>query len=97
MTMDQSKDTDNFQWEDFIEPKTTPDESKILEFIVYKKIGSTKYVIKKFDNPKEQNLEILNVIKDILKSTSHLNADQLLEYCKSQRYFIKQYFKELKK
>lgn len=95
--MDHSKDAKEFHWEDFIEPKTMPDESKILEFIVYKKVSTNEYVIKKFENPKEQNLEILNIIKDILKNASQLTAEQLLEYCKSQRYFIKQYFKQLEK
>ena len=92
--MDESED---FQWEDFIEKKKSPQESMIQEFIVYKKPGqdSNEYVIKKFDKTKEQNLEMLNLIKEILENTANLTPKQIIDYCNSQRYFMKLYFKQL--
>jgi len=88
----------DFPWENFIKKrKQKPEESKIQEFIVYQKPGQepNEYVIKKFDKSKEQNLEILNLIKEILNNTAKLTPRQIIDYCNSQRYFIKLYFKQL--
>jgi hypothetical protein len=42
-------------------------------------------------------LIILNEIKIILQNCSNLTDKQKLEYCNSQRYFMKLYLKELNK
>lgn len=95
--MNESKDSENFQWKDFIEKKKSTLECFIKDFIVYQKPGqkTTEYVIKNFDKSKEQNLEMLNLIRDILKSTAELTPKQVIDYCNSQRYFMKLYFKKL--
>lgn len=95
--MNESKDSEEFDWEDFITKKKPPQEFMIREFIVYKKLGqnSNEYVIKKFDKTKEQNLEMLNLIKVLLDNVANLTPKQIIDYCKSQRYFMKLYFKNL--
>ncbi|MFW9947131.1 MAG: hypothetical protein ACFFDX_09915, partial [Candidatus Odinarchaeota archaeon] len=95
--MNESKDSDEFDWEDLITKKKSPQEFMIREFIVYKKVeqNSNEYVIKKFEKTKEQNLEILNLIKDILENVANLTPKQIIDYCKSQRYFMKLYFKQI--
>lgn len=95
--MNESNDSEEFDWEDFITKKKPPQEFMIREFIVYKKLGqnSNEYVIKKFDKTKEQNLEMLNLIKDILENVVNLTPKQIIDYCNSQRYFMKLYFKQI--
>jgi hypothetical protein len=94
------RNSKGFPWENFIKKKKEKSEkSKIQEFIVYQKPGqeTNEYVIKKFDKTKEQNLEMLNLIKEILNNTAKLSPKQILDYCQSQRYFMKLYFKQLQK
>lgn len=95
--MNESQDSDDFQWEDFIEKKKSTPKSMIQEFIVYIKPGQDthEYIIKKFEGTKEQNLKILNLIKDILNNTANLTPKQIIDYCNSQRYFMKLYFKQI--
>jgi len=95
--MNESKDSEEFQWEDFITKKKSPQEFMIQEYIIYKKLGqnSNEYVIKKFDKTKEQNLEILNLIKNILENVVNLTPKQIIDYCNSQRYFMKLFFKQI--
>ena len=95
--MNESKDSEEFDWEDYITKKKSPQEFMIQEFIVYKKLGqnSNEYVIKKFDKTKEQNLEMLNLIKDILENVANLTPKQIIDYCNNQRYFMKLYFKKI--
>lgn len=91
-----AKDSKHFNWEKFV-PQRNPEN--IQEFIVYQKLGqdTNKYIIKKFDKTKEQNLEMLNLIKEILENTANLSPHQIIEYCNCQRYFMKLYFKQLQK
>lgn len=52
-----------------------------------------------FENVNEEktndNLIILNEIKAILQNCSNLTDKQKLEYCTSQRFFMKLYLKEI--
>jgi len=43
------------------------------------------------------NLILMNEIKAILRECSHLNPEQRLMYCQSQRYFMKLYLREVNK
>ena len=43
-----------------------------------------------------ENLVILKEIQEILQNCSNLSEKQKLEYCESQRYFMKLYLQELK-
>ncbi|MFX1402020.1 MAG: hypothetical protein ACFE8V_12335 [Promethearchaeota archaeon] len=95
---EKPEEIEDFPWEKFItKRREEPEKAKIQEFIVYQKPGQepNEYVIKKFDKSKEQNLEILNLIKEILNNTAKLTPRQIIDYCNSQRYFIKLYFKQL--
>ena len=95
--MNGSQDSEDFQWEDFIEKKKSTSEAMIQEFIVYIKPGQNthEYVIKKFEGTKEQNLEMLKLIKEILETAANLTPKQIIHYCNSQRYFMKLYFKQI--
>ena len=50
-----------------------------------------------FEEFTNDTLIILNEIKIILQNCSNLTDKQKLEYCNSQRYFMKLYLKELNK
>ena len=41
------------------------------------------------------NLILLNEIKEILHNCTHLTPEQKLMYCQSQRYFMKNYLREV--
>lgn len=41
------------------------------------------------------NLILLDEIKEILHNCTHLTPEQKLMYCQSQRYFMKQYLREV--
>ena len=45
----------------------------------------------------EDNITLMNEIQAILKECSHLNPEQRLMYCASQRYFMKLYLREVNK
>jgi hypothetical protein len=82
-----TKDTSNFKFR----------KLKILEFLVYKSSDkeSENYIIKQFEKERENNLETLGFISDILRRGSNLSSQQRIDYCNSQRHFIKLYLKEL--
>jgi len=72
---------------------------RIKEFLVFMESeeGQDCYVIKKFENTKEQNLETLEFIQKIIKSDPEINSDRIKGYLKRQRFFIKLYLKEINK
>jgi hypothetical protein len=72
---------------------------RIKEFLVFMKSeeGQDCYIIKKFENTKEQNLETLKFIQEIIKSDPEINSDRIKGYLKRQRFFIKLYLKEINK
>ncbi len=72
-------------------------ELQILEFLVYKTSDKDQnnYIIKQFEKEKDQSFETLKFINDILRSGANLTAQQRIDYCNSQRHFIKLYLKEL--
>ncbi len=84
-----TKDTSNFKYR----------KLKILEFLVYKNSDKNKnnnsYIIKQFDKGKDENFETLQFITEILRRENNLTPQQRINYCNSQRRFIKLYLKEL--
>ena len=72
---------------------------KIKEFLVYKEFedGQDKYVVKKFDKTKEQNLEALKFIQNLIKNDPEPNSMRYKGYLKRQRFFMKLYLKEVNK
>jgi len=46
---------------------------------------------------KIDNFNLLKDIQTVLKKCSHLSDQQRLMYCQSQRYFMKQYLREINK
>jgi len=42
-----------------------------------------------------ENLKILNDLQDILQNCTNLTQKEKLEYCKSQRFFMKLYLREM--
>jgi len=72
---------------------------RIKEFLVFMESEEDQdyYVIKKFENTKEQNLETLEFIQKIIKSDPEINSDRIKGYLKRQRLFIKLYLKEVNK
>jgi len=55
-------------------------------------IRDLEQIPKDFGN---ENLKILNDIQDILQNCTKLTQKEKLEYCKSQRFFMKLYLKEM--
>ena len=47
------------------------------------------------ETPMDDNLAILEEINEILHNCTTLTENQKLDYCKSQRYFMKLYLKEV--
>ena len=47
------------------------------------------------DTPMDENLVILEEIGEILKNCTILTEKQKLDYCESQRFFMKLYLKEV--
>ena len=72
---------------------------KITEFLVYLESddGQDNYVIKQFDKTKEQNLEALKFIQNLIKSDLDLKSERIKGYLKRQRFFMKLYLKEVNK
>jgi len=72
---------------------------KIKEFLVYleSEDGQDNYVIKKFENTKEQNFEALQYIQNLIKNDPDLKSDKFKGYLKRQRFFMKLYLKEVNK
>ena len=44
---------------------------------------------------KRSNLNLLHEIQTVLQRCAHLTEKQRLMYCESQRYFMKQYLREM--
>jgi len=82
-----TKDTRNFKYR----------ELKILEFLVYRSTDkdNNNYVIKQFEKGKDESFETLSFINEILRRGANLTPQQRIDYCNSQRHFIKLYLKEL--
>ena len=63
--------------------------------------GIEKEIIKDLEQiPKDfgnENLKILKDLQDILQNCTNLTQKEKLEYCKSQRFFMKLYLKEVKR
>ncbi len=72
---------------------------RITEFLVYleSEDGQDNYVIKQFDKTKEQNLEALTFIQNLIKSEPDINSERIKGYLKRQRFFMKLYLKEVNK
>jgi hypothetical protein len=72
---------------------------RIKEFLVYMESedGQDNYVIKQFENTKEQNLEALKYIQNLIKNDPDMKSDGIKGYLKSQRFFMKLYLKEVNK
>lgn len=49
------------------------------------------------ERAKRANLKLLEEIQTVLQKCTHLNGNQRLMYCESQRYFMKQYLREMNK
>ena len=47
------------------------------------------------DKNKRANLKLLQEIQTVLHNCTHLTEKQRLMYCDSQRYFMKQYLREM--
>lgn len=72
---------------------------KIKEFLVYLEFedGQDNYMIKQFDKTKEQNLEALKFIQNLIKNDPDMNSERIKGYLKRQRFFMKLYLKEVNK
>ena len=90
--MDSKTETDPFAIHD-------KSKVKITEFLVYLETedGQDNYVIKQFDKTKEQNLEALNFLQNLIKSDPDMNSERIKGYLKRQRFFMKLYLKEVNK
>ncbi len=55
-------------------------------------IKDLEQIPKDFGN---ENLKILNDLQDILQNCTNLTQKEKLEYCKSQRFFMKLYLREV--
>ncbi|MFX0009198.1 MAG: hypothetical protein ACFE9R_02680 [Candidatus Hermodarchaeota archaeon] len=49
------------------------------------------------EKSKRSSLKLLEEIQTVLQRCTHLNEKQRLMYCESQRYFMKQYLREMNK
>ena len=49
------------------------------------------------EKAKYDNFKLLADIQNVLQSCKHLNNKDKLLYCQSQRYFMKQYLREINK
>ncbi len=72
---------------------------KITEFLVFfeSEDGQDNYIIKQFDKTKEQNLEALNFLQNLIKGDPDMNSERIKGYLKRQRFFMKLYLKEVNK
>ena len=72
---------------------------RITEFLVYLESegGQDNYMIKQFDKTKEQNLEALKFIQNLIKNDPDMNSERIRGYLKRQRFFMKLYLKEVNK
>jgi uncharacterized protein YllA (UPF0747 family) len=49
------------------------------------------------EKSKRSNFKLLEEIQTVLQRCTHLTEKQRLMYCESQRYFMKQYLREMNK
>jgi len=49
------------------------------------------------EKTKRSNFKLLQEIQTVLQRCTHLTEKQRLMYCESQRYFMKQYLREMNK
>ncbi|MBA7564644.1 hypothetical protein ES708_06307 [subsurface metagenome] len=72
---------------------------RMKDFLVFKESNDDQdnYVIKRFEKTKEQNLEVLQIIQEMIKSNPDINSSQVKDYLKRQRYFMKLYLAEVNK
>jgi hypothetical protein len=49
------------------------------------------------EKSKRSNFKLLQEIQTVLQRCTHLTEKQRLMYCESQRYFMKQYLREMNK
>jgi hypothetical protein len=49
------------------------------------------------DKSRKDNFRLLNEIQKVLQRCTHLTDKQRLMYCESQRYFMKNYLREMSK
>lgn len=54
-------------------------------------------IIKLPEKNKRSNFKLLQEIQTVLQRCTHLTEKQRLMYCESQRYFMKQYLREMNK
>ena len=65
---------------------TNIDENEISKFETFK--GKNKKIL-------DDNLVILKELNSILKKCSYLSPKQKLDYCNSQRYFMKMFLRDI--
>jgi len=72
---------------------------RMKDFLIFKESNDDQdnYVIKRFEKSKEQNLEVLQFIQEMIKSNPDMNSSQVKDYLKRQRYFIKLYLDSINK
>jgi hypothetical protein len=77
----------------------SPNKIKIKDFLVFKESedDENNYLIKEVKDSREQNLNILQYIQKIIKSYPDMNSEEVLNYLKQQRIFIKRYLKDINK
>jgi len=76
--------------------KTRGSESKLKD-LVNQETQSDKVVDKNIEDICDENLTTLQKIHAILLNCVNLSKKQKLEFCESERYFMKLYLKELRK
>ncbi len=57
--------------------------------------GINKHFKQEFGNEKNEYMIIINEIHSILKNCTKLTNEQKLDYCNSERYFMKLYLKKI--
>ncbi|MBY9008124.1 MAG: hypothetical protein KGD63_15395 [Candidatus Lokiarchaeota archaeon] len=60
-------------------------------------INHNTNILNYFKENIEESFEMAKDLENILKNCSDLTNEQKSDYCKSQRYFMKQYLKKLNK
>ena len=79
---------------------TDPEPTLNLKDLFYEKNNRDEIVDKINQLPgknKRANLNLLQEIQTVLQRCTHLTEKQRLMYCESQRYFMKQYLREMNK
>ncbi len=77
---------------------TDPEPTLNLKDLFYEKNNRAEIVDKINQLPgknKRANLNLLQEIQTVLQRCTHLTEKQRFMYCESQRYFMKQYLREM--